>query len=372
MRLKLNQHWFRWEEITRIDTLEQLAGWSMLNDYERNTLIFCQEWLTGKKSFTLHTSGSTGSPKPITIARSQMQASARMTAKALGLEKGDSALVCLNTAYIAGKMMLVRGFEVGMVMTIITPQANPLADFSIAEHFHFTALVPMQLKTMLEETPEKLSILQGMKAIIVGGGPVDKTLENALQTINAPIYSTYGMTETVSHIALRRLNGAEASGQYQVLNDIEIGTDTRGCLTIKGRVTGYQELVTNDIVTITDPKHFLWLGRIDNVINTGGVKVHPESIEALIEKLFMQMHIQRRFFVAGLADERLGESVILIIEGKALGRDIENTLLHSMSKELHPYAIPKSIYYLPAFYLTPTYKIARKINLEILLARLHS
>ena len=365
MRLKINQHGFTWEEIAGRN-LEQLSNWQTLDEYEKDTLTFCREWLTGKNSFLLHTSGSTGKPKTITISRAQMQASARMTAGALGLEKNDNALVCLNTAYIAGKMMLVRGFEVGMTLTIITPQANPLAGFSDDTHFHFTALVPMQLKAILHETPEKLAILQKMKAIIVGGSPVDKTLENDLQVIQAPVYSTYGMTETVSHIALRRLNGAEASEDYKVLKGVDIGTDARGCLTIQGEVTGHQKMITNDIVTMVGARRFLWLGRFDNVINTGGVKVHPEKVEAIIEKLFLKMHLQRQFFVGGLPDAYLGESVTLIIEGKKLDENTENTLLASLSEELPPYTKPRSVYYLSEFCLTPTQKIARKANLEVL------
>ncbi len=371
MQLKINGHWFSWEEIAG-KKLEQLAGWQKLDEYEQSTLTFCQEWLSGKKSFPLHTSGSTGTPKNITIERTQMQASARMTAKALGLVKGDKALVCLNTAYIGGKMMLVRGFEVGMTMTIITPRNNPLASFSASDHFHFTALVPMQLKAILEETPEKLAILQKMKAIIVGGSPVDKALENKLQVIQAPVYSTYGMTETVSHIALRRLNGAEASEQYEVLNKVQIDTDARGCLTIQGSVTLGKKLITNDIVTITDSNHFAWLGRIDNVINTGGIKVHPEKVEAFIEKIFALMHLQKQFFVAGLPDDRLGEKVTLIIEGSVLEENTKKMLLHLLSEGLHPYSRPKTIYYLPEFQITPTHKIARKANVEALLARINA
>ena len=367
MQLKLNQQGFSWEEIAKTASLEELSGWQMLHDDEQNTLIFCREWLRGKKSFTLHTSGSTGSPKPVIIERSQMQASARMTATALGLGKGDKALVCLNTAYVAGKMMLVRGFEIGMEMIIMTPRANPLTAMGADDHFHFTALVPMQLKTILEETPEKLAILHGMKAILVGGGLVNHTLENALQGIHAPVYSTYGMTETVSHIALRRLNGKDKSDVYEVLEGIEIGSDERGCLKIKGAVTGHHEIITNDRVTISDSKHFRWLGRIDHVINTGGVKVQAEMLEEAIEKIFAQLQIQRKFFVAGLPDERLGEKVVLIIEGKDVGISVEQPLRQLLSEITHAYAIPKAVYYLPSFYLTPTGKIAREANLRMLL-----
>lgn len=295
-----------------------------------------------------------------------MQASARMTATALGLEKGDRALVCLNTAYIAGKMMLVRGFEVGMEMTAIAPQANPLTSLSAVSQFDFTALVPLQLKEILEETPEKLPILHNMKAILVGGGPVDNTLENALQIVQAPVYSTYGMTETISHIALRRLNGKNKSEIYEVLEGIKIGLDERGCMKIKGAITGHHEIITNDRVAISDPRHFRWLGRIDHVINTGGVKVQAEMLEEAIGNILVRMQIQRKFFVTGLPDERLGERVILVVEGEELGKNIEEQIMHRLSEDVHVYAIPKSIYYLPKFHLTPTGKVARHANLKML------
>lgn len=372
MQLKLNQQYFSWDEIAKVGSLEELSGWQMLNDAEQDALIFSRVWLTGKKSFTLFTSGSTGKPKPIHLKRSQMQASAHMTANALGLKKGDRALVCLNTAYIAGKMMLVRGFEVGMDMTVIPPQANPLVDIMPSYHFHFTAFVPMQLKTILEETSEKLGILHSMKAILVGGGPVDSELEDALQIIKAPIYSTYGMTETVSHIALRQLNGEHKSDLYEVLSDINIDTDERGCLKIKGTVTDNHEIITNDRVSISDSKHFRWLGRVDYVINTGGIKVQPEMLESSIEKIFVQLQIHRRFFVTGLPDARFGEKVTLVIEGKELRKDKEQALKQLLSENLQTYSVPKYMYYLPTFSLTPTLKINRKANLEKLLKRINT
>ncbi len=364
MRLKINNHWISWEEIANSPSITSISEWQNLDDYAQNTLVFCREWLTGKNTFKIYTSGSTGLPKPIIITRSQMQASARMTARALSLAKRDKALVCLNTGYIAGKMMLVRGFETGMEMTVITPRANPLADFSRTELFHFTAFVPLQLKTILAETPEKLSILHRMKSILVGGAPVDSSLEKALKNIQAPIYSTYGMTETVSHIALRRLNGPATSQTYKVLEGVEISSDTRGCLKIKGSVTNNREIITNDVVTITDAKHFHWLGRIDHVINSGGIKVHPEAIEALIEKILQKIQMQCRFFVAGLPDKRLGEKVVLVVEGEKWEQATEKEIMHLLAKDIKGYALPKSIHYHPEFYLTPTGKIARKAILE--------
>ena len=178
--------------------------------YEADALAFCRAWLSGQTEFTLHTSGSTGTPKPIRLTRAQMRASAHLTGQTLGLRAGDVALVCLNIRYVAGVMMLVRGLELGLPMTIIEPAGNPLAGFDPANvRFDFTALVPLQLQHILDDTPEKLAILNRMKAILVGGAVVSPALEQALQVITAPIFSTYGMTETVSHIALRRLNGPE-------------------------------------------------------------------------------------------------------------------------------------------------------------------
>ncbi len=197
-----NQQQFSFDEILNFQEVTTQS-------YLSQTLQFCKDWLLGKETFRILTSGSTGAPKPIEISRKQMLASAKATAKALDLQAGDTALVCLNTNYIAGKMMLVRGLEIGMNMIVVEPSSAPFTTINTQfPTINFYAFVPLQLLTLLKNDIH-IGTLNRAKAIIIGGAAVDKALENRLQAISAPIYATYGMTETVSHIALKRLNGTE-------------------------------------------------------------------------------------------------------------------------------------------------------------------
>ena len=342
---------------------------SQLSPFELSTLEFCRDWLKGQGHFQLTTSGSTGKPKPIQVSRSQMKASAAMTIEKLGLEPEDHILVGMNTAYIAGKMMLVRGLEGGMAMTIVTPATNPFNTLPPTVRFAFTALVPLQIKTILEGPPEHRAILNAMKAIIIGGGPVSSTLEEELQKVKAPVYSTYAMTETVSHIAMRRLNGSNKSNLYHTLPGVTIRVDDRGCLTVHAPVTNFETIVTNDIVRIIDKHSFSWEGRIDNVINSGGVKIHTEQLEQRIEQVFRAFDLQNRFFVTGISHESLGEMVVLVMEGNTLSKSVEQSFLAELKKTLPAYHEPKKIFYLAQFILTETGKIQRKKSLAACLLK---
>jgi O-succinylbenzoic acid--CoA ligase len=243
---------------------------AQLSDYERRVLQFCQQWLAGQETFTLQTSGSTGQPKAIQLTRAQMITSAHWTGEALGLRPGDRALVCLSVAYIAGMMMLVRGFELGLQVTVIEPMSRPLAHFPPTVRFDFTAMVPLQLHETLRGTPHESVILDHMKAVLIGGAPISLALEEYSQRVQAPLYHTYGMTETVSHIALRRFNGPQRSDYFLPFDEVRLGKDARGCLTITSALTRGETLQTNDLVALQTDGSFRWLGRIDNVINSGG------------------------------------------------------------------------------------------------------
>ncbi|WP_338876574.1 AMP-binding protein [Spirosoma sp. SC4-14] len=338
--------------------------------YEAEALAFCQAWQRGKATFVLQTSGSTGTPKSIILTRSQMQASAQLTANTLGLRAGDKALVCLNIRYVAGIMMLVRGLEIGMEMTIVEPSGNPLTAFDPADtHFEFMAVVPLQLQSILENTPEKVPILSGMKAILVGGAATSPALEQALQVINAPVFSTYGMTETVSHIALRRLNGPGRSDAFRALDGVVLGTDERGCLTILAAATNFELIQTNDVVELLDtdnPQRFRLLGRADTVINSGGVKVQPEQVEQIVQQTLAQQLAPQsvpRLFIAGIPDERLGQKVVLVIEQKTIPESQFETVRMAVGKALGAYAAPKQMLVVNAFAETPTGKIDRNTTM---------
>ena len=336
--------------------------------YEADALAFCRAWLSRQTEFVLHTSGSTGAPKPIRLTRAQMRASAHLTGQTLGLQAGDAALVCLNIRYVAGVMMLVRGLELGLPMTIIEPAGNPLAGFIPDEiRFAFTAFVPLQLQTILETTDlaersAYLAILNGMKAILVGGAATSLALEQALQVITGPVYATYGMTETVSHIALRRLNGTDATDMFTALDGVTLGTDERGCLHITAAATNFEQVQTNDVVELIDSIQFRLLGRADRIINSGGVKLQPEPIEQLIQMTLVKLGVNPvpRLFVAGLPDERLGQRIALFIEQWSVNPQQWATVQETIRHQLGPYSVPKDLITIGQFTETPTGKIDQK------------
>ena len=339
---------------------------SGLSSYETKTLEFCSQWLTGKPSFSVETSGSTGQPKLIEISREQMTASARLTGNALGLEKNDKALVCLSTNHIAGMMMLVRSFVLELDLTIINPVANPLVDFPDDTVFDFTAMVPLQLFEILKNTPKKIKILNKMKGILVGGAPVNPVLEKKLQTVKAPVFATYGMTETVSHIALKRLNGKEKTDYFTTFTGVKIETDKRQCLTINSLVTVNKTLVTNDRVEILSANTFRWLGRIDNIINSGGFKVQVEKVESALEQALFTIDNSENYkcFVSSVEDEKFGRIIIAVIEALPFSQKKQNQLAEKLGSLLKKYEIPKKIYFINKIILTPTAKIDRRATLE--------
>ncbi|MDO7848106.1 AMP-binding protein [Hymenobacter sp. M29] len=333
-----------------------------VNGYEAKVLDFVRQWLTGTQEFVLHTSGSTGTPSAITLRRRQLEASARRTADYFDLGPGDRALVCLNCEYIGGMMMLVRGLERNVHLTIVEPHANPFDYVTADAEFDFSAFVPLQIKAVLAAglAPR----LNRMKAILIGGAPADASLTQELQPLSVPVYLTYGMTETCSHVALRRLNGPEASARFRVFQGIAAGQDERGCLTLRGDVTDDQLIVTNDQVNLLDAHTFEWLGRADFVINTGGVKVPAEKVELVLDVALAEIGQSRRCFVAGQPDERLGQAVTAFIEGPALAPAAEKQLQTLLAERLGRYEQPKQLRYVPEFQLTATGKLNRAATLR--------
>jgi O-succinylbenzoic acid--CoA ligase len=330
-------------------------------------LDFCQRWLAGQEAFVVQTSGSTGAPKPITLTRRQMESSALATAAALGLVAGDRAFVCLPTPYIAGRMMLVRGLVVEMPMTLVAPAAHPLAALPATARFAFTAVVPLQLQTLLaDDTPAVRAQLAGMKALLVGGGPVSAGLAAMAAALPAPVYHTYGMTETVTHVALRRLNGPGATDLFIPLPGVRLRLDERSCLAIAGPMTADRWVQTNDLAELRADGAFRWLGRWDNVINTGGVKVQVEAVEQAIARLDLPELRRQRYFVAGLPDERLGQTVTLVVEhAGALAPDTTRQVLATLRAALDRFAAPRQVVTVARFAETPTGKIDRVKSLSV-------
>ena len=332
-----------------------------LNGYEAKVLDFVRQWLNGTQEFTLTTSGSTGPPSPIVLRRRQLEASARRTTDFFDLGPGDRALVCLNCEYIGGLMMLVRGLERHLHLTIVEPHADPFAYVAAEAEFNFSAFVPLQLKMVL--AAGHAGRLNRMKALLVGGAPADASLTQELQPLAVPVWLTYGMTETCSHVALRRLNGPQASASFRVLPGIAAGQDERGCLTLRGDVTDDQLIITNDVVNLLDAHTFKWLGRADFVINSGGVKVPAEKVELVLDVALAEIGQSRRCFVAGQPDERLGQAVTAFIEGPALAAAQQAQLQALLAERLGRYEQPRQLTYIPEFQVTATGKLNRAATL---------
>ncbi|HEY5689998.1 MAG TPA: AMP-binding protein [Cyclobacteriaceae bacterium] len=337
-------------------------------DFEKFTLSFCRAWLNGEQSFLQETSGSTGTPKQIEITRSQMITSARMTEKALGLKPHATSLVCLDTKYIAGKMMLIRSFVTDMQIIAVEPSSNPLNQLPPGVRIDFAAFVPFQLHTMMIENPEKLD---QVKTAIVGGGKVNPELSQKLQQTSCKVFETFGMTETVSHIALRKLNGDQNAEHFEALPGVSLSVDERGCLVISAPFLA-NAIYTNDLVKLLDPGHFKWLGRWDNIINTGGAKVIPEEVESALKKLFDEMSWTHRFFITGLEDKILGHKVCLVIEGDEMPPPIVNLLKVKIKEQLPRFEVPKDIIFIKRFMETGIGKINRKATLNLFPAKSNS
>jgi len=326
------------------------------NPYFAQAYDFMGKWLEGTGEFVLHTSGSTGMPKPITVTRRQLEASAAMTGKALALGSGTRALVCLNVGYIAGLMMLVRGLELNWELTITEPTSNPISSLD-AVGFDFVAMVPMQLQAILE-SPATGSQVSNLGKILLGGAPVNPALAKQIEALNVPVFQSYGMTETVSHVALKALNGPEASDSYALLPGIEYGTDERGCLFVSGAVTNHQKVQTNDLVEIKG-NTFRWIGRADNVINSGGVKIVLDQADQRIALAFQELGIPNAFFCWWEPDEKLGQKLVLVVENEPA--DIgPPALSEEIRKHVSTYENPKHIYFAKAFAKTATDKIDKR------------
>lgn len=327
------------------------------------TLGFCYQWLNGLNSFTIHTSGSTGIPKTMDVTRTQLVTSAGITARFLGLKPEQVALVCVNTEFIAGIMMLVRALEVGMNMIITKPEANPLHLISSNTSIDFVALVPYQIEAILN-SPQRNN-LNKIKNVIIGGAPVSNQIKEELKKFTNTIYATYGMTETLTHIAMQKLSGNNPDEFLNVLPGFEISLDERDCLVIKAAHLGPEPVITNDLVQLKDRNRFQWLGRIDRVINSGGIKIIPEKVESVVANTFIKYNLTNRFFVAGLPHPQLGESTILLVEGE-LPPVMMNNISRELGMVLSRYENPKAIHKLSKFVYTENGKINRPETINIL------
>lgn len=334
---------------TREDLKE--VGYSLVKEgveYEQSIGDFLLDWLSESPVIQVNTSGSTGEPKTIRLKKEHMVNSALATGAYFGLEEGQMALHCLPSRFIAGKMMLVRAMVLGLEMDYLEPSSRPLQHTD--KTYDFCAMVPLQATHSFDK-------LHQIKTLIVGGAPITKKLKALLQDHSTRVYETYGMTETVTHIAVKEVNGPNRSDYFKCLPDVRVSKDKRDCLVVDAPKVADEPVVTNDVVALVSDTEFEWLGRFDNIINSGGVKLVPEQIEAKLANIF-----ENRFFVAGVPDEALGQRLILVVEGDGDTKQMQKAI--EASKELQKFEKPKEIHFLKAFLETDTQKILRKDNLD--------
>jgi len=326
------------------------------DEFEKQTFSFIRAWLTGQATFELQTSGSTGTPKKIIIHRDQMIASARLTQEAVGLRENFTALLCISPGYIGGKMMLVRALVLGLKLVAVTPAANVFEKLPSSLPIDFAALVPYQLYQVVRS--KEAGWLNTMKTVIIGGAALDTATISMLDVYACRCYATYGMTETISHVALQPLNGPDKSQEFTLLHGITATQDDRGCLVIEAAYLP-EKIVTNDLVSQPTANRFRWLGRWDNIINSGGVKIVPEEIERKIQGV-MDQATRSKFMLCSTPDPILGEKIILLLEGSELDSTTIDRLKHELPKILSRYELPKEIMVLDKFSYGPTGKLKRE------------
>lgn len=328
------------------------------DEEERKIGDFLMDWLSPHDSLIVRTSGSTGTPKNITLSKQAMVNSALATGAYFGLKEKDTLLLCLSASNIAAKMMLVRAMVLGLSLDHIAPSSTPLS--GLLKSYDFCSMVPFQLE-------KSLNNISKIKLLLVGGAPVSEELRAKLQNMSTQIYETYGMTETCSHIAARPLNlpftteDKRTSASFQTLPEITVSQDSRNCLQIHAPALGIDSISTNDVVNLVSDTEFEWVGRWDNVVNSGGVKLFPEQIEKKLRPV-----IEGSFMVTGIPDKELGEKLVLIVEGK-----VNKTSLRSGIEgldTLKKYENPKEIYEFENFIRSENGKLLRNEIKAALLA----
>ena len=313
---------------------------------KRDVEAFITEWNGTSEKITVKTSGSTGVPKEITLDKVWMIHSANSTCDFFNLTNSNSAALCLSIETIGGLMMIVRAIIREMTLLVYDVNSNPIKDNT--EQIDFIALVPMQVSIILQESK---AVLEKCRNIIIGGAPINNQLLTDIQNSNINAWQTFGMTETISHIALKRLSYENST--YELLENIEISTSQNDCLIVNAPLLGVYNLQTNDCIKILSPKEFTWTGRLDYVINSGGIKLHPEEIE-----LKLASTIDKPFFIFGLDDPILGSACCIAVESKPY--DIKLDFKTILSK----YEVPKKMFFFSQFERGASDKINRALTLK--------
>jgi O-succinylbenzoic acid--CoA ligase len=309
---------------------------------------FLADWFNDSDEMTVQTSGSTGEPKLIRVRKEHMMNSACATCYQLRLAPGDKTLLCMSLQFIAGKMMVVRALVAGLDLFLVPPSGYPLKETDV--RFRFAAMVPMQIYNCLQVALER-DRLERIGVLLVGGSAVEPKLEAVLKNFPNPVLASYGMAETLSHIALRRINGPEASEFYTPLPSVRVFLSDENCLIIDAPLVSDQRLYTNDRAELRGDGSFRILGRVDNVINTGGIKVQTEALEA-----FLSDFIDLPFAISSLPDEKFGEIIVLAVEGVVDDALLTQTL-HAENLPAHQF--PKQILTVDCLPRTESGKINR-------------
>lgn len=351
MTFRLNPHIILNGQLITADQVKSVLEKNQTNcptaGWETELLQFLDEWFSESEFVNAQTSGSTGEPKPIELPKSVMTKSAERTIEYFDLKPADRLLLNLPCRYIAGKMMVVRAI-VGEMNLIVTDPSTDF-DFLESESFDFGAMVPAQVYKILDQ-PGGYKKLENIRNLLIGGSSISAELEEKVGRAVSRVVSTYGMTETASHVAIRELSGDRKSDTYSCLPGITVDSDEKGCLQIYLPEFD-QPLQTTDLAVIESPAEFRILGRFDSVIISGGIKYMPEVLEKKLTTILSQ-----RFVVSSLPDEKLGESLVLVIEGKPFDT---SRLLNLIGQILPPFERPRQVFFMNQFPETASGKIKR-------------
>ncbi|MBN1339179.1 MAG: AMP-binding protein [Bacteroidales bacterium] len=325
----------------------------VLSHWESDIFSFIREWYSDNDDVELRTSGSTGKPSFLRVKKNIMAESAQRTLQFFRLEPGDKALLCLPAGFIAGKMMILRAIVGELRLMATEPSGNPLRN--ISGEFDFAAMIPMQVYNILNES-DGINKLNNIRNLIIGGGIIDSELREKTSKLANKVYETYGMTETLTHVALKKLNEPGKQKYFRALQGISFSREENGCLAIHAPYISPKKIITNDIAVLHNPHEFEYAGRLDNIINSGGIKISPEDIEGRLKPF-----IHGEFIIAGFPDPKLGEKLVLILEEQSLQTlktpDIPGSLLKSFEK-------PGKIIAVKSFERTASGKIIRKKVME--------
>lgn len=348
----------------KIHALRQgIIDMSACTEFEKTSFQFIVDWLNDKQRFSIQTSGSTGIPKTISFSRKQLQDSALRSNHFFQLTPGKQVLCSLHTKYVAGMMMLVRALAGDLALTMVKPQSNPLQAVPHGKTIDFIAMTPMQVERalpLLRQPDHKI------KTILLGGAAIHPSLEKELKTISVPIYHSYAMTETLTHVAIRRVNSDQSSAIYQALPQITFAQNEKKCLKIHDALLGIHSLQTNDVIELISSTSFRWIGRADLIINSGGIKIQLEQVESAIHKIPTIKNHDVKICVTAIPDTILSQKMVLLIEQGYVG-NLE-ALDQQLKDTLPPYHAPRNILIVPELFFTKSGKPDRIKNTAVYLA----